>query len=62
MSIAFQLLREIFRNGGFKATVMGREVNVKVWIHFFVGDIEGNNKWLGHYPGNRKQISQPYRD
>ncbi len=62
LPIAFQSLREIHRNGGFKATVMGREVRVKVWIHFFIGDTEGNNKWLGHYPGNRKEISQPYPD
>jgi hypothetical protein len=26
------------------------------------GDIKDSNIWLGHYPGNRKQISQPYHD
>jgi hypothetical protein len=52
LSIVFQSLRKIHRIGGFKATVMGREVKVKVWIHFFIGDIKGNNKWLGHYSGN----------
>ncbi len=36
--------------------VMGKEVKVKVWIHFFIGDTEGNNKWLGHYPGNRDKF------
>jgi hypothetical protein len=55
-------LREIHRNGGFTATVIGREVKVKVWIHFFIGDTEDNNKWLGQYPGNRKEICHPYRD
>jgi hypothetical protein len=34
LSIVFRSLREIHRNGGFTATVMGREVKVKVWIHF----------------------------
>ena len=23
-----------------------------VWIHFFIGDTQGNNTWLGHYNGN----------
>ena len=50
------------QNGGFKAVVMGKEVCVKVWIHFLIGDTEGFNKWLGHYLGNRKEISCPYRD
>jgi len=34
---------------------------VKVWIHFFVGDTEGNNKLVGQYPGNREGVKQPYR-
>ena len=62
MSIVFRSLRELHRNGGFSATVMGRDIKVKVWIHFFIRDTEGNNKWLGHYPGNRKEICGPYRD
>jgi hypothetical protein len=61
LSIVLRSLREIHRNKGFIATVMGMEVNVKVWIHFFIGDTECNNKWLGHYPGNRKKC-RPYRD
>ncbi len=62
LSIVFRYLREIHRNRGFTATVMGREVKVTVWIHFFIGDTEGNNKWVGHYLGNRKEICCPYRD
>jgi hypothetical protein len=62
LSIVFISLREIHRNIGFTMTVMGREVKVKVWNHFFIGDTEGNNKWLGHYPGNRKETFHPYRD
>ena len=34
----------------------------KVWIHFFIGDTEGNNKWLGQYPGNREGVRRPYHD
>ncbi len=56
LSIVFRSLREIHRHGGFTATVMGREVKVKFWIHFFIEDTEGNNKWLGHYPENRKKF------
>jgi hypothetical protein len=41
---------------------MGREVIIKVWIHYFIGDTKGNNKWLWHYPENKRQVSQPYRD
>jgi hypothetical protein len=44
LSIVYRSLREIHRNGGFTTSVMGREVNVKIWIHFFIGDTEGNDK------------------
>ena len=62
LSIAFKSLREIHKNGGFNAVVMGKEVRVRVWIHYVIGDTEGNNKWMGHFPGNRKEICRPYRD
>jgi hypothetical protein len=62
LSVALESIKEIHRMGGFYATVMGREVKIKVWIHFFIGDTEGFNKWLGHYPGNKRQVSRPYRD
>ena len=61
LSVAFKSIRQIHREGGFLASVLGREVNIKVWVHFFIGDTEGNNKWLGHYPGAR-QVHRPYRD
>jgi hypothetical protein len=41
---------------------MGRAVKIKVWIHYFIGDTEGFNKWLGHYPGNKRQVCRPYQD
>jgi hypothetical protein len=37
-------------------------VHVKVWIHFFIGDTKGNNKWLGQYPENREGVRSPYHD
>ncbi len=35
---------------------------MKIWIHYFIGDIEGNNKWLGQYLGNRDGVQRPYHD
>ena len=43
-------------------SIFGQEVQVKVWIHFFIGDTEGINKWLGHYPGNKPNVQRPYQD
>ena len=43
-------------------TILGQDVRVMVWIHYFIGDTEGNNKWLGQYPGNREGVKRPYRD
>ena len=62
LSCVFESIRQIHRNGGFRATVLGKEVNIRIWIHYFIGDTEGNNKWLGHYQGNKSQVHRPYRD
>jgi hypothetical protein len=62
LSCAFQSLRKISEEGGFDLVVLGEQVHVRVWIHFFIGDTEGNNKWLGQYPGNREGVEQPYCD
>ncbi len=35
---------------------------MKIWIHYFIGDTEGNNKWLGQYLGNRDGVKRPYCD
>ncbi len=35
---------------------------MKIRIHYFIGDTEGNNKWLGQYPGNCDGVQRPYRD
>ncbi len=42
-------------------TVMGKPIVGKVWIHFYVGDSQGNNQWLGHYNGSGN-LNCPYRD
>ena len=34
----------------------------KVWNNFFIGDTEGNNKWLGQYPGNKEGVRCSYPD
>ena len=62
LSAALDSIKEIHRKGGVYATVMGIVVKIKIWIHYFIGDTEGNNKFLGHYPGNKKQVCCPYRD
>jgi hypothetical protein len=41
---------------------MGRNVIVKPFIHYFIGDTEGMNKWLGHYQGMQPGMGRPYRD
>jgi len=59
-SILLSLI-DIHKRGGISATVMGRPVILKVWIHFFAGDTSGNNYWLGHFNGSGK-MTCPYRD
>ena len=49
---AFSPLRNLYQRGGINATVMGRDVCCKPWIHFVVGDNSGNNQFLGHYNGS----------
>ncbi len=55
-------LRDINRRGGIRTKVLGRQVHLKVWVHYFIGDTEGNNKWLGHYQSSNSAIARPYRD
>jgi hypothetical protein len=62
MLCILQLLCKISNEGGFNLVVLGHNVCVKVWIHYFIGDTEGNNKWLGQYPGNQEGGQQPYQD
>ncbi len=60
LSCLFQSLHRISKNGGYNLVVLSVEVHIQVWIHYFIGDTEDNNKWLGQYPGNREGVQQPY--
>jgi hypothetical protein len=62
ISCILQLICKISNESRFDLVVLGHNVHAKVWIHYFIGDTEGNNKWLGQYPGNRKGVQQPYQD
>jgi hypothetical protein len=57
-----QSLCKISNEGGFDLVVLEHNVCVNVWIHYFIGDTEGNNKWLGQYPGKRERVQQPCQD
>ncbi len=35
---------------------------MKIWIHYLIGDAEGNNKWLGQYPENCDRVKHLYCD
>jgi hypothetical protein len=61
ISFAFQSLKNINTENCFQCVVLGRTVHVKVWIHYFIGDTEGSNKWLGQYH-DREGVRCPYRD
>ena len=41
-------MKEIYENGGIKTKVMGRHVNVVIWIHIITGDTSGHNDLCGH--------------
>ncbi len=60
ISFVFQSLKNINKENGFQCVVLGLTVRVKAWIHYFIGETEGNNKWLGQYPGNREDMRRPY--
>ena len=64
MKLGLQLLEsliKITKRGGIVTTVKGRAVIGKVWIHFIIGDIQGNNRWVGHFNGTG-ELQRPYRD
>ena len=56
-----QSLCKISNEGGFDLVVLGWDFCVKVWIHYYIGDTKGNNKWLGQYPDNQEGVQQPYQ-
>ena len=57
LAYALKSLIELSEAGGFRKTVMDWDVFVKPFIHFFIGDTEGFNKWLGHYSGSNPGVS-----
>jgi hypothetical protein len=40
LSCILESLRKIMREGGFNLVVLGQNVHVQVWIHYFIGDTE----------------------
>ena len=51
----------INEKGGIATMVMGRKVNLKVWLHIITGDNSGHNDLVGHFNGSGK-TNHPYRD
>ena len=62
LAAAFQSVIEINKLGGMSFNLEGKLVRSKVWIHYFVGDTEGNNKWFGHYNSSNQGVSMTYCD
>jgi hypothetical protein len=56
---AFSSIQCLHKNNGMAMTVMGRPVVGKVWIHYCVGDSQGNNCWFGHFNGSGI-LNHPY--
>jgi hypothetical protein len=46
--VALSPLCQLHLGGGFRMMTLGRVVKVKVWIHFIIGDIQGNNNNVQH--------------
>ena len=61
ISVALESLINIGKQGGISFNLKGKAVIGKVWIHYIIGDIQGNNRWLGHFNGTGK-LKMPYRD
>ena len=49
LAAAFQPIIDLHLRNGISAKVRGVDVVGKIWIHFFIGDTQGNNSWLCHY-------------
>ncbi len=61
IAAALASLVKISKCGGICVTVKSKPVIAKVWVHFFMGDTSGHNRWLGHFISGGK-IQQPYCD
>ena len=56
---AFREIQEVVNRGGIRTKINGREVVLKIWIHFVIGDTEGHNELCGQM-GNTS--ARPVRD
>ncbi len=54
-------LVKISKHRGILVTVKSKPVIAKVWIHFFMGDMSGCNRWLGHFNSGAK-FQRRYHD
>jgi hypothetical protein len=59
IAAALAPLIKISKRGGIRVTVKSKPVIAKVWIHFFMGDMSGHNRWLGQFNSGDK-IQWPY--
>jgi hypothetical protein len=62
LKAALASLVQIAKQGGVHLTICGQHVVAKVWIHFMVGDIKGNNTWFGHFNPSKESIEHHYKD
>ena len=62
LTLAFKSQSDLHRSKrGIRALVRNKFVTGNVWIHFVIGDTQGNNTWLGHFNASC-QMKRPYRD
>ena len=61
IEIALESLVQLTKRGGISTEVKGQPVVCKVWIHYIIGDTQGNNTFVGHYNSAAK-IKSLYRD
>ena len=61
LHVVLQGLIDIERKKGFKLNILGRTVNARPWIHFIIGDTEGNNKLCAAYTSNNGTTARPNR-
>ena len=61
IAAALRPLVDISRRGGIRVTIQSKPVIAKVWIHFFMGDTLGHNRWLGLF-NSGANFQHPYHD
>ncbi len=61
LKVILEGISEVHQMGGIRTNILGREVVMKPWIHFVIGDASGNNEVCGHFNHHGK-CSHPYCD